>query len=212
MMTDWPAVPSKEEQQQALTYDQFISQNVAPPPRADRSWTSQTPMAEKADLDLTPLLLPNVKFKKLRMQDLVTALWTVKHSALFHEAVGKLFTQLDMNRVHEGPHVPVHLLELPHEERRAMAIQEFMHSAAEFGENPFSIGITWTHPAPEQPGRSAHQFRMLPRNPAWMGFSAHLPLVKDCYFLICPAKNSRKVPGHAVGYPASPEALESLKD
>ena len=73
-----------------------------------------------------------------------------------------------------------------------MAIQEFMHSAAKFGENPFSIGITWTHPAPEHPGRNLHEFRMLPRNPAWMGFSAHLPLVKDCYFLICPAENSRQ--------------------
>ena len=85
-----------------------------------------------------------------------------------------------------------------------------MHSAAEFAQNPHSIGLAWSRPVPERPGKTAHQFQMLPRNTAWMGFSGQLPLVKDCYFLIC--AGSPKMPAHAVGYPATPEILDGLKD
>ena len=211
MMTDWPAVPTEDQLEQTLSYDRSISDAVAIP-KGRQILDFPDPYGRTTALDLTSLMTPNVKFRKRRMELLVKALWTVKHSALFHEAMGKLFTSLDLNRTHAGPNTPADLLALDDDERRSIAIDQFMHSAAEFGENPSSIGISWTHPVPEAPGKQAHEFRMLPSNPAWMGFSGALPLVKDCYFLICPATHSHKMPGHAVGFPATPEALDSVKD
>ena len=211
IMSNWPSVPSEYDLEKTLAYDRFITENVAPA-QGRQVFDFPDPYGRKADLDLTSLLLPKVTFRKRRMETLVTALWTVKHSAIFHEAVGRLFSHLDMNRAQDGPKIPAHLLALTPEERRSVALREFMHSASEFGENRHSIGVAWTHPVPEQPGKNAHQFRMLPRNPDWMGFSKQLPLVKDCYFLICSAEGQSKAPGHAVGYPATHETLHGLKD
>ena len=208
LMTNWPAVPTEEELLRAMTYDKFIRKNVASP-RGKDLVRFPDPYGRQAFLDLTPLMLHDVVFKKPAMGAAVHALWTVEHSLHYHEAIRKLFTSLGMNEIYEGPEVPEELAAMEPALRRATAIQDFMHSGAEYAASEHSIGLAWTRPIPEQPGKTAHQFLMLPRNTSWMGFGGQLPLVKDCYFRVCAADAG--TPLHAVGYPASQKALNSVK-
>ena len=208
MTTDWPAFPDEDSLGGALNYNKFIAETTAIP-QGPKYEDFPDPYGRPAQLDISYSLHPNVTTKKRAIQQNLQALWTVERSPKFHDAAGELFHHLDLNNSQNVPTAPAELMDLPPEHRRMVAIDEYIHSAAKYGDTDASIGVAWSYRIPEIHGRIAHQFRLLPRNIRWMGFCGHLPLVKDCYFLFCRSNNHPDQPGHITGYPSFPEHLDS---